>query len=97
MTPAQRNALLTHLADVQDGGGGDQAGTAPFTVTIGYVAQTGTCHSDGIVIVDAPQAITDAAVDWIRKTRADAERYVGWSMIHGHGRDGHRSGGMLIR
>jgi hypothetical protein len=40
-------------------------GTSPVTLSIGYVSKAGMCMSDGIVITEAPPAITETVMKWV--------------------------------
>ena len=57
MNNLQRGQLLAAIADAQ-------AGTAPVTVQIGYVAESGQCRGQGVVITKAPATVYKAAQAW---------------------------------
>ena len=48
---------------------GSSPGCGPVQLQIGFINNV-VCH-DGIIITDAPPAITDVVVDWIAKQKAD--------------------------
>lgn len=60
----QTVSLLSMIASKVQGDGRQASGTAPVTLSIGYVARTNMCISDGVVIKDAPGAIVTAIHLW---------------------------------
>lgn len=66
------SSLLDAIADRVTGDGKPfGSGTAPVELTIGYVAETGICMQNGIVITSAPAAIMDTVIHWVKVTMED--------------------------
>jgi hypothetical protein len=69
MQKEDMSSLLKVIADRVTGDGKPFGnGTAPVELMIGYVTKTGMCMQDGIVITNAPAAITDTVIKWVRGT-----------------------------
>lgn len=84
MTPFQVTSLLATIAARQTGESGPaDRGTAPVTLTIGYVSESGQCQHDGLVITNAQAAIVAAAVAWADERRRDGDGLVTASAHHG--------------
>lgn len=67
----QTVSLLSMIASKVQGDGRPHRGTAPVTLSIGYVARTNMCISDGVVIKDAPGAIVTAIHLWASTQNAE--------------------------
>lgn len=73
MTKEQITNLVAAITDrvvgnKVSGTGFSPDGTGPVTLQIGFV--NNIVQHDGIVIIDAPSAITDVVMDWIAKEKA---------------------------
>jgi len=65
-------SLLEAIADRVTGDGKPYGnGTASVELTIGFVAKTGMCMHDGIVITSAPPAITKVIINWVETSNED--------------------------
>jgi len=72
MQKADMASLLEAIADRVTGDGKPFGnGTGPVALSIGYIAKTGMCMHDGIVITDAPAAVTDVVIKWVKATNED--------------------------
>jgi hypothetical protein len=82
MDNTRRGELLAEIARVQ-GREGDDHGTSPVTIKIGYVARNNVVMDDGIVIQDCPPVIIGAIVNWVDKVNDGGATYVTLSMFDG--------------
>lgn len=77
MNKDDMDSLLEAITDRVTGDGKPfSSGTAPVTLSIGYVAKTGMCMQDGILITDAPSAVTDAIIRWVNASNEDTDSSV---------------------
>lgn len=82
-------SLLEAIANRVTGDGKIGSGTAPVELKIGYIAKTGMCMDDGIVITSAPSAVTNTIIEWVNVSNEDTDSPV----IHMEP----GSGGLIIR
>ena len=76
-------SLLEAIANRVTGDGKIGSGTT------GYIAKTGMCMDDGIVITSAPSAVTNTIIEWVNVSNEDTDSPV----IHMEP----GSGGLIIR
>jgi len=67
-------SLLEVIADRVTGDGRLGSGTAPVELTIGFIAKTGMCMHDGIVITSAPSAVTKTIINWVEASNEDGTK-----------------------
>jgi hypothetical protein len=94
VTPVQREALLIELGEIQAHGVSGN-GTAPVTIQIGFVSESNMVRGDGIVILEAPPAVLDAVIDWIRSARKADEPYMSASVYQRTGPHSSTSGVLI--
>jgi hypothetical protein len=74
MQKADMASLLEAIADRVTGDGKPYGnGTAPVELMIGYIAPTGMCMHDGIVITSASAAVTDTVIRWVSISNEDTD------------------------
>jgi hypothetical protein len=72
MQKEDMSSLLTAIAERVTGDGKPYGnGTAPVELSIGYIAKTGMCMSNGIVITSAPAAVTETVIKWVKASNED--------------------------
>ncbi len=75
MQKADMASLLEVIARLVTGDGKPYGnGTAPVELTIGYIAPTGMCMHDGIVITSAPSAVTKTIINWVEASNEDDKK-----------------------
>jgi hypothetical protein len=93
MNAEQTASLLAAIARRQAGERhpaiGNDTGTAPVELSIGYIGKTRMVMHDGVVIIDCPPAIIDVINRWVDEQHKDNE-VCGIHVEAG-------SGGMIIR
>lgn len=66
-TQSLLSVIAERQAGITDGAPSWSNGTSPVELKIGYVSKAGMCMTDGIVITDAPPAITKVVMDWVER------------------------------
>jgi hypothetical protein len=80
MTSEQMTAVLGYITNRVSTNGG----TAPVTLSIGYVDASNIVQHNGIRITDAAEAITTGVIEYVKRLRdKPGERYIGVSLHRG--------------
>jgi hypothetical protein len=65
-------SLLEVIAERVNGDGIPYGnGTAPVELSIGFIARTGMCMHDGIVITSAPPSVLTSVIKWVNASNED--------------------------
>jgi hypothetical protein len=71
MNKQQMSNLVSLIAEMVRGDEGKVSGCSPVTLQIGFV--NNIVQHDGIIIKDAPPAVTEAVMEWVSKNGSGDE------------------------